>query len=61
MHECPADKDQFTTYVNELWNIAMDALSYLSDRAKLSKIIQEWHVATPSIVLDDQVSKLTGN
>ena len=25
MHKCPANNDQFTTYVNERWNIAIDA------------------------------------
>ena len=27
MHKCPAINDQFTTYVSELWNIAMDTLT----------------------------------
>ena len=27
MHKCPANNVQFTTYVNEPWNIAMEALT----------------------------------
>ena len=27
MHKCPANNVQFTTYENELWNIAMEALT----------------------------------
>ena len=38
IHKCPANNDQFTTYVNELMKHCYKC-TYLSDRAKLSKII----------------------
>ena len=46
MHKCPANNDEFTTYVNELWNIAVDALT---SQIELSlDNLKEWQVATLS-------------
>ena len=38
MHKCPANNDQFTTYVNEQWNIAMNALTTFGHVAELPTV-----------------------
>ena len=56
MHKCPANNDQLTTYVNELWKIAMDALT--SQIELIEENLRMTTCYSVYQVLDDQVAKL---